>query len=93
MVKLLLVASLITGISWYKDKINCIVPGSHGISGGFVSSACWIQGVYVFKELQGNLPMKCHCMSDLPNLPSKLILMKISGHEIFIQLTYLNVNS
>lgn len=23
------------------------------MSGGFVSAACWIQGVYVYKELQG----------------------------------------
>lgn len=52
MVKLMLVSSLVMGISWYQDSINCIVPDSHGLSGGFVSSACWIQGVYVYKELR-----------------------------------------
>lgn len=52
MVKLLLVSSVVMGISWFQDSINCMVPDSHGISGGFVSSTCWIQGVYVYKELQ-----------------------------------------
>jgi len=52
MVKLFLVCSLVMGISWFNDSINCIVPESHGLSGGFVSSACWIQGVYVYKELR-----------------------------------------
>ena len=27
MVKILLVSSLIMGISWFQDSINCIVPG------------------------------------------------------------------
>lgn len=52
MVKLCLVCSLIMGISWFQDSINCIVPDSHNLGGGFVSSACWIQGVYVYKELR-----------------------------------------
>jgi len=51
MVKLMLVSSLIMGISWFQDSINCMVPDTHGISGGFVSATCWIQGVYVYKEL------------------------------------------
>jgi len=51
MVKLLLVSSLIMGLSWYQDSINCLVPEAHGIDGGFVSATCWIQGVYVYKEL------------------------------------------
>lgn len=57
MVKLLLVCSIIMGISWYSDSINCIVPDSHKIDEKFVSSACWIQGVYVFKELQDKQEM------------------------------------
>jgi len=52
MVKLCLVVSLIMGISWFQDSISCIVPDAHGISGGFVSQTCWIQGVYVYKELK-----------------------------------------
>lgn len=52
MVKLLMISSLIMGISWFQDSIHCIVPDSHKISGGFVSATCWIQGVYVYKELQ-----------------------------------------
>jgi len=52
MVKILMISSLIMGVSWFKDSINCIVPDSHGISGSFVSATCWIQGLYVYKELQ-----------------------------------------
>lgn len=32
--------------------MNCIVPGSAGLSSSFVSSACWIQGLYVYEELK-----------------------------------------
>ena len=27
MVKLLLISSLVMGISWFKDSVNCLVPG------------------------------------------------------------------
>lgn len=54
MVKLLLVSSAIMGISWFKDSMNCMVPEFHAISDDdkFVPGACWIQGVYVYKELK-----------------------------------------
>lgn len=52
MVKFLLVCTLVMGISWYQDSINCIVPDAHEIDAKFVSSTCWIQGVYVYKELR-----------------------------------------
>uniref|UniRef100_A0A7M5X4M6 Innexin n=1 Tax=Clytia hemisphaerica TaxID=252671 RepID=A0A7M5X4M6_9CNID len=55
MVKILLVTSLVMGISWYSDSISCIIPEAHGISGGFVSQTCWIQGVYVYKELKDRI--------------------------------------
>jgi len=55
MVKLLLVCTLVMGISWYSDSISCIIPGAHGIDGGFVSSTCWIQGVYIYKELRARV--------------------------------------
>jgi len=55
MVKLMLVCTLVMGISWYSDSISCIIPGSHGIDGGFVSSTCWIQGVYIYKELRARV--------------------------------------
>ncbi|XP_057310138.1 innexin inx2-like [Hydractinia symbiolongicarpus] len=51
MVKILLACSLVMGISWFQDSIHCIVPDSHKVSGDFISSACWIQGVYVYREL------------------------------------------
>jgi len=51
-VKILLICSLVMGINWFKDGVNCIVPGSSELSSSFVSSACWIQGLYVFEELK-----------------------------------------
>jgi len=55
MVKLLLVCTLVMGISWYSDSISCIIPDAHKIDGGFVSSTCWIQGVYIYKELRARV--------------------------------------
>jgi len=55
MVKLLMVTTIVMGLSWYGDSINCIIPDAHGISGGFVSQTCWIQGVYVYKELKDRI--------------------------------------
>lgn len=52
MVRLMMICTIIMGFSWYTDSISCIVPETHNIDGGFVSAACWIQGVYVYKELQ-----------------------------------------
>jgi len=51
MVKVLMVTATVTGLSWLKDKVTCIVPSNHGTSGGFVSKACWINGMYVFRDL------------------------------------------
>lgn len=55
MVKLLMVATIVMGLSWYGDSINCIIPGDHEIDGGFVAQTCWIQGVYVYKELKDRI--------------------------------------
>ena len=56
MVKVLLVCSLIMGMSWFKDSINCIVPESANIDAEFVSAACWIQGVYIYRDMSGRIP-------------------------------------
>lgn len=39
----------------HKTKIFSLLLGSHGIDGGFVSSTCWIQGVYIYKELRARV--------------------------------------
>lgn len=44
MVKLCLIASAIIGVNYFNDKVTCIVANSNGMDGGFVGSACWIQG-------------------------------------------------
>lgn len=52
MVKVMMIGALLVGLSWYTDKINCIIPGALGVDGGFVSQACWINGLYVFKDIR-----------------------------------------
>jgi len=52
MMKVLMVAAMVLGLNWFHDSITCIVPGSAGISAGYVQQACWIQGLYIFKELE-----------------------------------------
>ena len=51
MVKVMMVGALIIGLNWYNDKITCIIPGSLGIDGGFVSAACWINGIYIHDDI------------------------------------------
>lgn len=51
MVKMLLVCSMIMGLSWFKDSIKCIVPEHTEMEGDFVAAACWIQGLYVYREM------------------------------------------
>lgn len=51
MVKVLMVTATVTGISWLKDKVTCIVPKNHDTTKDFVSKACWINGLYVYRDL------------------------------------------
>jgi len=60
MVKLLLVCTIIIGVNQYQDTVQCIVPESLDICSGdddpdsscqFLHAACWIQGMYVYKQL------------------------------------------
>jgi len=54
MVRIMMVGALIIGLNWYSDGIKCIIPGSLGIDGGYVSSACWINGLYVYEEIRNH---------------------------------------
>jgi len=51
MVRVLMVTATVTGISWLKDKVTCIVPKDHDTTKDFVSKACWINGLYVYRDL------------------------------------------
>jgi len=58
MVKLLLACTIVTGISWYNDKINCLIPDTVSHSDDFakyVSSTCWINGVYIYKQMEDRM--------------------------------------
>jgi len=52
MLKVMLAAALLTGLNWYSDSINCVMKEELKKEiGGFVSSACWINGLYIYKDL------------------------------------------
>jgi len=53
MVRMFLVASLLTGLDWMTDEINCLVPKDYSISKSFVSNACWMNGVYIYRNIHG----------------------------------------
>jgi len=55
MVKMCIISSAIIGVNYFNDKVSCIVANSNGMDGGFVGSACWIQGFYIFKEMKDRL--------------------------------------
>lgn len=52
MPKIMMVAAMILGMNWFHDSLSCVVKGP--IDGGFATQACWIQGLYVFRELSHN---------------------------------------
>lgn len=54
MPKMMMLTATITGISWAKDKFTCIVPKKHGVSKDFVAKSCWINGMYIYKDLNPN---------------------------------------
>jgi len=60
MVRLLLVCTIVIGVNEHRDAITCIIPNSldicnqdeeEGASCNFVNGACWVQGLYVYKQL------------------------------------------
>ena len=46
MVKILLISSIVMGVDWFQDTVNCMIPNVdlHKVGEQFVHSACWIQG-------------------------------------------------
>jgi len=53
MVKALLAAAFLTGLSWYKDTIKCIIPKTaDGAVAGYAPQACWINGLFIYDELR-----------------------------------------
>jgi len=49
LMKLMIMGAFFIGLNWYNDKINCLTVGS-GFDGGFATSACWINGLYIYPE-------------------------------------------
>jgi len=75
MVRIMMVGTLIIGLNWANDGIKCIVPSKLEIDGGYVSSACWINGFYVYEEIRNHtddighygVPMSINHNGKLPS--------------------------
>ena len=51
--RILIVATILVGVNWFNDKIQCAIPPSKQQLGfiSFVSDICWLQGYYVYDEI------------------------------------------
>lgn len=58
LVRIMLIGTLIVGLNWYRDRVSCIVPRENMLSPQFVADACWIQGFYIFSDLEDQDPSK-----------------------------------
>lgn len=57
MVKILLMSSILMGVDWFQDTVNCMIPNVdlHKVGEQFVHSACWIQGTQFFDTVKTSL--------------------------------------
>ena len=55
MTKMLLIASIVIGVDYFSDQVNCMIPDNSGHSKDFFNAACWITGFYVYDEMKYRL--------------------------------------
>ena len=59
MVKICLICAAIIGVNYFNDEVSCIVANENGMDGGFVGSACWIQGITDFLLITVRFRLVC----------------------------------
>ncbi|XP_047132006.1 uncharacterized protein LOC124811021 [Hydra vulgaris] len=50
--KSFMVASLVIGVDWFRDNVFCTLPKNSIINEDFVHKACWIQGFYIYPQME-----------------------------------------
>lgn len=55
MTKMLLIASIVIGVDYFSDQVNCMIPKDAKHSKEFFNAACWITGFYIFDEMTTRL--------------------------------------
>lgn len=55
MTKILLIASIIMGVDYFSDQVNCMISNDASHSKDFFHAACWISGFYIFDEMRMRL--------------------------------------
>ena len=53
MTKMCIICSAIIGVNYFNDNVSCIIANANGMDGGFVGSACWIQGINLYFLMSG----------------------------------------
>jgi len=87
MVRIMMLGAFLIGLNWYSDNIQCIVPGSLGINGGYVSSACWINGLYVYEEIRSHADQLGYygvprAINHNGKLPSGHLCATVNAHKV-----------
>ena len=54
-VKMLLLATIVTSVDYFNDTMSCILSGNAKAGDGYVNSLCWIKGFYVYKDPVGEV--------------------------------------
>lgn len=52
MMKMMMIGTMVIGLNWYADKTTCIMPPIDSLSSDFVADACWIQGFYIYEDVE-----------------------------------------
>lgn len=58
--KVFIVASLVMGVDWFHDTVNCVLPKNSDLKDDYIHSACWIQGFYIYPALGGLMQKSSH---------------------------------
>lgn len=82
MTKILLISSVIVAVDYFSDKVTCIQSDKSTLSSTFVHEACWINGFFVYKELEDKMEKSAYF-----GIPKQIDLDGISdtGEPCFTQ--------
>ena len=53
--KIFIAASLVMGVDWFQDTVQCILRKETDLKSKFVHSSCWIQGFYIYPQMENHM--------------------------------------
>ena len=85
MVKMLMISSIVMGVDWFQDTINCMIPAVdlHKVREQFVHSACWIQGMtHFFCRAHNNIIL----FSKKLKVIHRVVRLNSSSVSVFVEI-------